>query len=195
MLLWGPAQCWLLSVSKLLVLSVCLLWMHTIMHTKNTVLTQTVSIPFLCCTPVRSSPSSIPFIESCPRPVVQRGSRQVLGHVQEDNSQRTSSHKSCSRSIVSQGCVLHPGSWQKFCPTSCSALCPEHRKGYGEEGGVTVLHMKHRMNRITRDVGGIKDGEVLPKAKDHLTLPLKTSPRMLSKVNKLRKYPFLPRAF
>ena len=71
---------------------------------------------------------------------------------------------------------------------SCSALHPKHRKGYGEEEGETVLHMKHRINRITRDVGGIKDGEVLPKAKEHLTLPLKTSPRMLSKVNKRHKY-------
>lgn len=149
-----------------------------------------VSIPFLCCTPVRSSPSSVPFIEACPRPVVQRGNRQVVGHLQEDNSQRALSHKSCSTSTLSQGCVLRPGSRQKFCPTSCSALHPEHRKGYGEEERATVLHMKHRIHRITQDVEGIKDEEVLPKAKEHLTLPLKTSPRMLSKVNKLHKYSF-----
>jgi len=50
--------------------------------------------------------------------------------------------------------------------------------------------MKHRINRIVRGVEGIKAGEVLPKAKEHLTLSLKTSPRILSKVNKPHKYSF-----
>lgn len=139
---------------------------------------------------VRSSPSSVPFVEARPRPVAQRGSRQAEGHVHEDNSQRRPSPRSCSPSILRQGYVSHPGSQQKFCPTSCSALRPEHRKAYGEEISVTVLCMKHRINRITRDVEGIKDDEVLPKDKEHLALPLKTSPSMLSKVNKLYKYSF-----
>lgn len=153
-----------------------------------------VSMLFLCCTPVRSSPSSIPFTEACPRPAVsplpRRGSRQVVRHVQEGNSQRTLSHKYCSISILSQGCVSCPSSRQKFSPTYCSALRPEHRKGYGEEERATVPHMKHKINRIARDVEGLKDAEVLPKAKEHLTLPLKTPLSVLSKVNKLRKCSF-----
>lgn len=50
--------------------------------------------------------------------------------------------------------------------------------------------MKHKIRRITRDMEGIKEGKVLPKAKEHLTLPLKTSLRIFSKINKLHKLLF-----
>lgn len=53
---------------------------------------------------------------------------------------------------------------KSFCPPSCSALHPEPRKGYGEEEGATVLHMKHRISRIAQDMGRVKDEEVLPKS-------------------------------
>lgn len=76
---------------------------------------------------------------------------------------------------------------KSFHPPSCSALHPEHRKGSGEEDGATLLHMKHRINRIAQDVNKVKDDEVLPEVKEHLTLPLKTSLKMPSKVKNLHK--------
>lgn len=42
---------------------------------------------------------------------------------------------------------------------------------------------------------GIKEGKVLPKAKEHLTLPLKTSLRIYSKINKLHKLLFFSLVF
>lgn len=50
--------------------------------------------------------------------------------------------------------------------------------------------MKHRISRISQGVNRVKDDQVLPKVKEYLTLPLKTSLRMLSKVNKLHSFFF-----
>lgn len=78
---------------------------------------------------------------------------------------------------------LTPWFTTKFCSTLCSSFHPEQRKGHRVPEGGTDLHMKHTVNGITWDMEGIKDSEVLPKTKEHLTLSLKTSLRMHSKIN------------
>lgn len=71
----------------------------------------------------------------------------------------------------------------KFYSTLCSSFHPQQRKGHIVSEGGTDLHMKHTVNGFTWDMEGIKNDEVLPKTKEHLTLSLKTSLRMYSKIN------------
>lgn len=93
-----------------------------------------------------------------------------MGHIQEDNSE----------AIVSQ-VLLHQHLQPRLClmpwfTTKAFVLHPAQHYtlstgGIWKEEGATVFHMKHRINRIAQDVEGVKADEVLPKVKEHLTLP------------------------
>lgn len=124
----------LAPVSKLLGLNVCLLSVPTIMHQDQSLDTKGFASFFFCLTPVRSSPRSIPYIQACPKPAGQRGSRQVVGKAHEDNSQRKVLYKSCPTSILGQNCVLLPGSQQVLFHTLL-IIAPRAEEGAQSVGG------------------------------------------------------------
>lgn len=188
-LLWRPDQRGFLTVFRLLALSTCLPWMHTLMHTKHSFDTKQFQSPFS----VAPLQGALPAPSTSPRHVPGWWYREGVGRLWDTSKriiQRILSHKSCSTSTFSKTVPYALAHNKSFCPPSCSALHPEHRKGYGEEEGATVLHMKHRIKRISQDVDRVKEGEALLKVKEHLTLPLKTSLRLLSKANKLHSFFF-----
>lgn len=168
--------------------------MHIIMHTRNTALTQNGFSPLFSVAPLKGAlPALFSFIKACSRPAVQREAGRLRG--------MSKGTLSFTEDIISQVLLQqHPQPWLCLMPRSMTTVLSYNLLSiYSLNTGRGVEKRKERQffiwNRINRDVRGIKDGEVLPKAKEHLTLPLKTSPSMLSKVNKLRKTSFFPRVF
>ena len=153
--LWGPAHFWLLSVSKLLAF---------------------VSSCSRCASRSQFGHKRICFTFLCLIPIAYRELSQASSAEREQAG--------CGGCPWGQLTLcLSPWFTTKFCSTLCSSFPPEQRKGHRVSEGGTDLHMKHTVNGITWDMEGIKDSEVLPKTKEHLTLSLKTSLRMHSKIN------------
>lgn len=163
--------------------------MHTLMHTENSFDTKEFQSLFSVASLQGALPTPSTPLRHVPGWWCGEGAGR-LWDTSKRTIQRILSHKSCSTSTFSQGCALYPGSQQKLLSRILLGITPWAQEGIWKEEGATVFHMKHRINRIAQDVEGVKDDEVLLKVKEHLTLPQKTSLRMLSNVNKLHSFFF-----